>query len=177
MKPISLDNILSLPDILDASRFLLTLGSIPGSTGGSDTQLSFKVSSFETPGMSHESFDVPLGTGLNFRGKRQYVNTMSITFYEDSKSNTLRPLREWFENIAGTNSGDSQGYIADYSIPKVQLDQFDTTGATIATYWIYRFYPIDVPSVPLNAESSQAMQITCTFKMTYFRTSLVPKTL
>lgn len=173
--PSTLDNVLALPDILDAQRFLLIVGDIPGSSF--DETFSFKVSSFSIPGTSNEAFDVNLGGGqLNFRGRRLYGTTLSLTMYEDSQGNTLRPLREWMERIAGSQSGNSEGYVDDYSVT-AQLSQFDTTGKEVARYLIHRFYPNDIPEVSLSAESSQAMQINCSFRMTFFTSSQVEQQL
>ena len=169
--PATLSNVLALPDIIDAQKFILILGDIPGF--GSANSLSFKVSSFSVPGTSNEAFDVNLPGGpLNFRGRRIYANSMSLTMYEDSKMETLRPLREWMEYIAGSETGASGGYIEDYSIT-AQLSQFDTTNKEVARYLIHRFYPNDIPEVSLSGESSAAMQVTCSFRMTYFTSDLV----
>jgi hypothetical protein len=173
--PSTLDNVLALPDILDAQRFLLIVGDIPGSAF--DETLSFKVSAFSIPGTSNEAFDVNLGGGqLNFRGRRLYATTISLTMFEDSQGNTLRPLREWMERVAGSQSNNSQGYIDTYSVT-AQLSQFDTTGREVARYLIHRFYPQDIPETSLSAESSQALQINCSFRMTYFTSSQVEQQL
>ena len=172
--PIALNDVLGIPDILDASRFLMLFGQVPG--GGSDTRhLSIKAFNVTMPGVNSEAFEAVMGgRSVNFRGRRVYNNPVSLSFYEDSRMQTLTTLRTWMEYVVGTQSGNSVGYVDDYSVD-ASLIIFDTTGARVAQHTIYRVYPVDIGEVSLSSESSTSLQITAQFRFTYFLADTHPE--
>lgn len=172
-RPISLSDALSIPDLLDQSRYTLYLGQIPGS--GDSRDLTIKCFMATTPGMANEAFEAVLGGHqVNFRGRMLLNQTLTFSFYEDSRMNTLTKLRTWHEYVVGTESGNSQGYVDDYSVD-AQLAVYDTVGLLVGNHIIYRLYPNDVPEIQQSGESSSAMQINASFKFTYMLANTHPK--
>lgn len=171
-RPISLSDALAIPDILDAVRYTLYFGQIPGS--GNTNHLTVKAFNASVPGESNESFDTFMGGhNRNFRGKRVFSNPLSVSFYEDSLSQTMTDLRTWHQNIAGTESGNSNGYLADYSVDAM-LTVFDTAGRATATHIIHQAYLMDLNEIPLSAESSAAVQVTAQIKYSYMTSNTAP---
>lgn len=174
VQPLTMYDALSLPDILDQSRYLIMFGIIPGS--GDSRELSIACTACAWPGTSNEAYDVNLAGGfqLNFRGRRLHNTTMSLSFVVDGKAEVLHKLRSWKEFAAGSVSQNSQAYIANgpssgsggYSVT-AQLYHFDTTGRVAVAHEIYRMYPQDIPEVSLTSDSSSPAIVTTTFRFTW----------
>lgn len=170
--PITMSEALSVMDIADASRYLMLFGDIPIVGDGRD--LSLRCTQAVMAGTSNEAYDVnmPGGHQLNFRGRRLYANTLSLTFAESMDARASEILRAWKEYVAGAESGNSGGYIDDYSIT-AELQVFDTVGAAYETMTFYRLYLQDIPEVSHSADSSTPVVKTATFRFTRFISSLV----
>lgn len=162
----------SLPDILASDRFVLNLGSIPGS--GDSRSLSIKCMDAMMSGYSNEAFPVPLNTHTRmFRGRKTYPRTLQIQYVEDVGVDTNYRLRKWMEDIVGTDSGSSNGYIADYAITS-QLEVYDTAGALADLGAYFRFFPIDVQGYSMNGQQSNPVVISCTFSFDYCKFNNTP---
>lgn len=169
-RPLSLSQVMSIPDILDQTRYLMSFGSIPG--GGESRSLSIKCFNCTIPGMSNEAFEAMMGgvPSVNFRGRPIMNSPISLSFYEDSRMLTLSRLRTWSQMCAGSESGNSQGYIDEYSVT-AKLFVFDTTGEIAAEHKIYRMYPVEIPEITLSSESSAPVQVQTSFRFTTFESS------
>ena len=169
--PITLSEVLSIVnDVADASRYLLLLGSIPGS--GESSSLSIKCFQAELPGIGNQAYDATMsGHTVNFRGRVVFTQTMSCAFYVDGNGDTLRRLQQWHENVAGTESGNSQGYVDDYAVDAT-LISFDTTGKEYNRYTVYRVYPDNVPPSNVDGGNSQAAMIQVSFKYCYHESTV-----
>lgn len=167
--PITLQEVVALPDILDQTRFTLDFGSIPG--GGDSNGLLIKCINAVLPPSSNEAFDAFMGGhAVNYRGRKQPSTPLSIAFYEDSNAGTLTALRTWHEHIVGTVTGDSQGYLEDYSVT-ARLTVFDNTGNETMWHDIKQIYPMEIPEVTMSAESSTPVQVQVQFRYTSFESN------
>lgn len=172
MPRISYSQVNSLPDILDQTAFELVLGSMP--LAGNGDQLTFKCQNVSIPGMSTEAFEAMLhGYVKRFRGRKVYPRQLTATFYEDSEFGTLNQFRAWSEAIVGSESGNSQGYQADYSI-NAYLFVYDTTGREIAVHTMEGFFPQDVPDVQMDGSASGAVSVPVTFSYDRFLPNGIP---
>lgn len=164
-RPLEITDVLGEPDILDLNRFLMVFPSIPG--GGNSRNLAIRCFSASIPGISNEAFEAMMGGHtMNYRGRKIYNNPISLSFYEDVNMNTLRTLRGWHERVVGSQSGNSLGYIDDYSATGY-LYSFDTTGAAAALHKLFRAFPAELPEITHSSESSTAVQIQASFRFTY----------
>lgn len=172
MPRISYSQVNSLPDILDQTAFELVLGSIP--LAGNADSLTLKCQNVSIPGMSTEAYEAMLhGYVKRFRGRKMYPRQLTAAFYEDMTFDTLNKFRAWSEAVVGTESGNSQGYQADYSI-NAYLFVYDTTGREIAVHTMERFYPQDVPDIQMDGSSSGPVSVSITFSYDRFLPNGIP---
>ncbi len=161
MARISWAQVDSIPDILSAESFEFILGNIP--IAGSTTDLTIKCQNVSQPGVSNEAWEAAMhGHVKRFRGRKVYPRQVTASFWEDSEFATLSKLRQWMEYVAGSESGNSQGYQADYSVTGL-LITYDTTGAVINRTYFENMFPQDIPDVQQDGSSSQGMAVSVTF--------------
>lgn len=161
MARISFAQVDALPDILNAEAFEFVLGNVP--LAGSTTDLTIKCQNVSQPGMSTEAWEAAMaGHVKRYRGRKTYPRSVTASFWEDSTFATLNKLRRWMEYIAGSESGNSQGYQADYSVDAL-LIAYDTTGKAINRTVFENFFPQDIPDVQHDGGSSQGLSISVTF--------------
>ena len=157
----------SLPDILSGENYMLVFGSVP--IAGSTLDLSLKCQNVIQAGMSNEAFDVPLhGFVKRFRGRKMYPRQFQATFVEVSDFSTINKLRQWMEYVAGSESGTSGGYLADYSVTAV-LYTYDTTGKEVNRTYYDQVFPQDIPDVTMDSTSSQPVVVSATFSYARIR--------
>lgn len=170
IRPITLDEALSVHDILDASRFRLAFNQIP--IIGVNNPFSLKVTTASIPGMSSEVFEAPIGGhGRNFRGRKIFNSQLMVGFWVDGQAETLKILRTWHEAVAGTKSGNSIGFLDEYSV-SASMYNFDTVGNPVISHAIYQLYPQDVPEIQVSSEASSPMQMQATFRFSWFESNL-----
>jgi hypothetical protein len=165
MARVQLSEVENLPDILSSEHFTFNLAEIPGS--GDAYSLLLKCIDCNIPGFSTESYEAMIhGVVRNFRGRKMYPRTLAVTFVEDSTMDTLNSLRNWMEQIVGTNSNTSIGGIADYGV-LATLTVYDQAGNDIDSIDFINCFVQDVPDVQVTGESSTLMRVTATFKYDY----------
>jgi hypothetical protein len=158
---ISFSQVNTLPDIMDQQNFVLYLNSIPnwGDTSG----LTLKCLNASLPGVGMEKMPVPLhGHELNFRGRKTFPRTLSVSYYEDSNFDTHKALRSWNEFTVGTISGNSQGYKNEYAVDGF-LDTEDTTGKVVSRYTFVNMMIEDISDTQVDGSSSAPMIVAVTF--------------
>jgi hypothetical protein len=155
--------VLGLPDVISNDRFTVNFGAIP-TFGDTSTSLLIKCMDVYIPGINNERFEVGLGTMYrSFRGKRNYQRSMMMTFVETVDLSTLQALREWLEFIAGTSSGNSQGFIASYGVTPT-ITAYDTAGNAADTITLVNCFPYQLQDIALStAQGTQAMLVQCDF--------------
>lgn len=159
--PYTLSKVASVADIMDQGRFLLLIDEAPG--GGDTEGLSIRCFTCVIPGTSSEILEVPMhGYTLRYRGRKMHTSPMTVSFWEDSNMDSYHILWDWMEYVTETESGNSVGYLKDYSVT-AQLSKFDTTGLEASRWFIYNSFPQDMTDVTLSDESSAPLQIQCMF--------------
>lgn len=161
MARISFQEVAALPDVMDVIAYEIIFGSIPGGTNSRGLTLRSKDANI--PGISNEKFSVTLhGHTRHFRGRATPSGTWATTFVETVDMYTWRTLWRWHQRVVGLRSGNSEGYLADYSVT-AQLNVYDTTGAKSYSGLIYELFPQEVPDVQVSGEASAAMNVPVTW--------------
>ena len=172
MARISWNQFNNLPDTMSTEAFELLLGNIPGS--GSSLDLTLKCQQASLPGFSNEAFEVALhGFVKKFRGRKMFTRTLSVTFTEVADGSTYLGLKRWDEFIAGTRSGNSQGFQRDYSVNAV-LVVYNTIGAVALRLKFINMFLQELSDVALDGSSSQAMLVQATLSFDNIEVDGVP---
>ncbi len=162
MARIAYTEVAALPDAADQISFELLFGTVPGIANS--RQLSVACLNAQIVGSSSESFAVTLhGHTRNFRGRRMNSGTLAVTFVEVSGHNIRKQLTSWLEFVAGYESGNSQDYIAGYSV-LAQLISYDTTGAVASRMNIEECFIQDIADLQHDGATSAAFNLAATFK-------------
>lgn len=153
----------ALDDMMSADNFVFLFSKIPNWGGDGFSDLTIKALSAAIPGAGQEDFQVTIaGFVRNFRGRRIYNHQIDLTFAETVDMSTHNALRNWFEYVAGTDSGTSGDYVKGYAVTG-SIYTFDTTGVQADLANFYRIRPVQMPDTQLSGEGTQAMQTSCTF--------------
>lgn len=155
--PLTLSRVSTTTDIMDQGRFLVLFGSVPGS---SDTDgLTIRCFNAVIPGMSTEVMEVPMhGYTLRFRGRRIHTSPATFAFWENSQMDTYDVMYNWLEDVVGIESGNSNGYLADYSV-QTQISKFDTAGVEAKRFTLDNTFPQEITDLNLSDESSTPLQV------------------
>lgn len=172
MSRISYTEVASQPDAADQVAFEILFGSIPGVANS--RPLSIACQSVQVPDSSNEAYTVTLhGHTRNFRGRRMNSNQMTATFIETSGHEIQQRLLTWKEYVAGFESGNSQGYLSDYSV-LAQVVSYDTTGRVALRRNIEECFIQNVPEINHDGSSSAAIPINVTFKISRAYITSIP---
>lgn len=162
MARIGYTEVSAMPDAADQVAFELLFGSIPGVQNSQP--LTIQCQQAQIPGSSNEAYSVTLhGHTRNFRGRRMNSTTLPITFIEVGDHLIQRQLIAWKEFVAGYESQNSQGYLAEYSV-LAQLISYDTTGRVAVRRNIEECFIQEIPDIQHDGSSSAQMSIAATFK-------------
>lgn len=172
MPRISFAQVNSIPDVLDQTAFELIMGNVPLAGGTED--LTIKCQNVSLPGVSTEAWEAMMhGHVKRFRGRKVYPRQLTAAFYEDSAMGTINKFAQWLEFIAGTESGNSQGFQEEYSVD-AELRIYNTIGDVISVHTFEHFYPQDLPDVQMDGSSSQGVSVSVTFSYDRWIASGVP---
>ena len=161
MSRISFAQVNSISDPLDQSSFELLIGNVP--IAGETLDLTIKTQTASIPGMSTEVFETMLhGHVIKVRGRKVYPRTLSTTMIEDSVFGTTNKIRQWSEFIAGSESGNSQGFRADYAVD-AQLIVYNTKGDPISRTIFENFFPQEISDTQLDGSSSAVVSVSVTW--------------
>lgn len=162
MARVTFEDVDTVPDILDQVNFALIFGALPGV--GNSTDLTLKCSQTNEPGVGNDAYEATMhGFTLSYSGRKTWPRTLSVTFYEDQNFSTLTKLRTWMEYGRGSESNNSQGYKADYSVT-AKLITYDSTGKAINSTLFINMFPQDLPDTTRDGTSSGAVTVQATFK-------------
>lgn len=163
----------TLPDLLDQTGFRFILGNAPGA--GSLNDLTLNCQNVTIPGTGQEAWEANLhGHVRKFRGRRTYPRTLQVTYLEDSRFTVHTKIRSWLEYIAGSESGNSQGYSNQYKVLGSLL-VLDTTGRVIESHQIEGVMPQDLGDVSMDGGSSGQVAVSVTFSYDRFTSGQVPR--
>jgi len=152
----------------DSYEFII--GTIPGATD--DRDLVVKCQQCVYPGVGHDNVEMPLhGYVINFRGRKTFPRTMSVTYIETRNMGTTTDFENWNEYVVGVNSGTSRGYKngpGGYAVDGAQIITYDTMGVPVKYATFYGLKPQDKPDVQYDSSSSQLYLVQQTFTYDYY---------
>lgn len=159
---ITFDENAGLADTMPSDGFELLFGSIPGV--GDPNLLRLRMQSVAIPGMSNEPITVTLHSfDYVFSGKNNYPKVLAMTFLELSVNMpVIRAIQSWQQQVKGSNSGTSNGYIAQYAVD-AELRCYDNAGVLAKSTIIEKLFPSDLSDTPLEGQGGQGMPITTSF--------------
>ena len=161
MARIAFAQVNAISDPLDQTSFELLIGNVP--IAGATLDLTVKCQTVSIPGMSTEAFETMLhGHVIKTRGRKMYPRTLSTTMIEDSTFATINKLRQWSEFIAGTETGNSQGFRLEYAVD-AQLIVYNTKGDPINRTVFENFFPQEISDVNLDGSSSAVVSVPVTW--------------
>lgn len=154
---------MGVADIMSIDNFVMQFASIPFSKADPYKSLSLQVQGASIPGTHNEAFAVRLGgyTRL-FRGRQDFSHRLDLTFAVPSDLVTMDSLRDWHEGTAGSASGTSKGYQADYSTTG-DLYIYDTAGKVVDVATFHRLFITALNDVAMDSTRSGAMYVTASF--------------
>ena len=154
----------NLPDALDSNAYEMLFGTIPGY--GLTSDLTVKCQTVSIPGFSNEAWETNLhGYVVKNRGRKMFARTLSATFTEHADGSTLKAFKVWDEYIAGSKSGNSQGFKKGpdgYSVQSA-LRVYNTIGALANEVEFVNMFLQEISDVNLDSSSSQQMLVSATF--------------
>lgn len=125
--------------------------------------MTLKCQQAQLPGYGQTHWPAQIaGHVLNFRGQKSYPRILSLMFFEDRNMATTTKLRQWCEYTVGSNSGNSAGYKAQYSI-NADLVVYDNTGLEIDRLTFFNLMIDQISDTQLDGAATQAMMIQATF--------------
>jgi len=159
---ITFDENAGLADTMPSDGFELLFGSIPGI--GDPNLLRLRMQSCVIPGMQNEPITVTLHSfDYVFSGKNTYPKVLACTFLELSVNMpVIRAIESWQQQVKGSNSGTSNGYINDYGVD-AELRVYDNAGVLAKSLIIEKLFPSDLSDTPLDGQGGQGMPITTSF--------------
>jgi hypothetical protein len=161
-----------LEDILDTSSYRFEIGQIPGAQ--IDSRLSVQCTQATYPGVTNEVFQVVFSGGheLSYRGRKVFPKQLSVTYVETVEMNVTQAFGNWFEYIAGTDSGNAQGYKRDYAIDGPKLYTYDLVGNVADVVTFFGLQVQDKPDVSYDPGSAQPYTINITLTYDFYFSAL-----
>lgn len=152
----------TVPDALDASRFEVKFGTVPGGADGYQLGLRHGTGTFPAAAIAQVSAKFPGGHSRRFRGGSATDGTWSLTFIEDQTGFVAKSFRKWLKKCRDSKTSKSS-LKKDYAID-VEVIWYDTVGDEALTYEVKGIFPLSVEK-PTSSENSGPAQITVTFSL------------
>lgn len=165
----TLDNVLGLPDIVDAFRSNFIVPALPG--GGKHSSLTMLNTGFALPQIRIGHIRVPVFTHVvAFRGHRDHGNTFNISFYENAMGDVQSALFAWMERCS--HSGDDTSLRkSGYAVP-ARVEALDTTGEVAYAFHLTNVWPQAITPPP-DQDSSGPARVEVTFSVDFIDLVLV----
>jgi len=133
--------------------------------------LKYFVKSVEFPTISKEMIEYHfMDTKMSYVGKDSSSHTFSITFWDDEALTITDYMKKWYE-LSGDNkyndSVNKQTYKKDMKIKLLDVTGLVSTGE----YTFYNCNPVEIGSLNLSYEDSNALEFPITFYYDYFELS------
>ncbi len=158
--PITFEENDSLPDVLDASRFEIRFGAIPGGADGYQLGLRHGTGTFPAAAVAQVPVKFPGGHTRRFRGGSTTDGTWTLIFFDDSF--VSKAFAKWAQFVRNSKTSKSK-LKSEYAID-VEAVWSDTKGEDALVYTIKNIFPISVEK-PNTSENSAAVQFTVTFSL------------
>ena len=157
------------------NQFKVEINSPPGITIGLPTEnAAFLCKTSNLPSMSVGEIELPFrGRKVYIAGDREFPDTWSTTFLNDTNFLIRNALERWSNGIndlvTGTGVTTSSDYQADLKVS--QLDRDDNV---LKVYIFRNAWPLSVASIELSTETTNAIEeFECTWRYQHFEASEV----
>jgi len=129
----------------------------------------------QIPEIIHEPIEIKYkGHNIKVRGRTNYNQTLSITFFLDDKHKLKDYFDYWITNIDNTNISyetEEKSAAEIYGSILIQSKDFDENSIT-HTYQFSSVYPTQIEGIAFNTEGvSSTQEITVTFSYLYYKSS------
>jgi len=103
---------------------------------------------------------------IPFSGRESSAHTLSINFWDDESLTIIEYLEKWYNLTGDKQYGQSTGKQSHTKNIKVSLK--DTTDIiTTGTFTFYNCFPLEISSIGLSYENSDALEIPAIFSYDY----------
>lgn len=153
--------------------------NLPALVKGDSRNLSIMCSSASLPSRSADVVQIRrFGTGLLSPFATSLIyDPFNVTFYCDSKGNTIKSLQSWMDLILEKKNIGTLNmiqYKANYST-EIVLNQYASDGTGIASYHFYSAFPSNIGSINFSwAARDSLVLVPATFSYTYYTVGDAP---
>jgi hypothetical protein len=158
----------ALDDGLSTDAYLIEFAKVPGG-GGTSYDMAVRCTNVPIPETTSEPIEAEIhGFKVLWRGRRRFgSNDWAPQFIETKNGVISTAIRSWIEYCAGTDSGNSAGYKADYST-MADVTIFDTTGKEALKYRFFNVWARGLDEQANDSASNEVMRYTAHFAYDYF---------
>lgn len=162
----SIEELRNLADPLKGYQFKVTIANAPGEGAGADV-LQFRCTATSLPG---RNIDVVLtqldGFTISDAGRDSQGKTWTTTFMEGTDASVIRRLESWqrlvYDQVTGVQASRS-AYKRTATVELYGNDKSVTLTRTLVGIW-----PQAVSDMSLDKNSSDAVNLECTWAFDYF---------
>ena len=171
----SVAEINQLKDPLKQYQFKFVLSELVGS-GFYPEKLELQCSSFSLPGTTIKTVETVIGTHYRTRAALQDKSgTWRTIVYDTQGAEVWLALQKWFDLI----NNPVTGLIATSSqyVRRAEIQILDANMQKTKSLYLYGVYPTRLGQIEINANSSDAVQLTVDWNYDWFSTTKVNEAL
>jgi hypothetical protein len=158
-----------------ANQFRVTITGPTGINIGLDVaRTSFLVSAANLPAMSLPEIAIPFrGRSIYIAGDREFADTWTTTFYNDTDFMIRNAMERWSNGINDLAMGTGVGNPADYQTDLL-CEHLDRDDKVLKSYIFKSAWPTGVTEIALTSESAAAIEtFDVTWRYQWYETSAV----
>ncbi len=142
-----------------ANQFRVTLTPPPGIAIGLDVRrTSFLTKGADLPAMAVGEIAIPFrGRSIYIAGDREFADTWSVTFINDTDFMIRNAMERWSNGI--NDLANNTGVIApaDYQ-SDLTVEQLDRDDSVLKSYIFKSAWPLSVAAIPLASDTTNAIE-------------------
>ena len=142
-----------------ANQFRVTLTPPPGIAIGLDVRrTSFLTKGADLPAMAVGEIAIPFrGRSIYIAGDREFADTWSVTFINDTDFMIRNAMERWSNGI--NDLANNTGVIApaDYQ-SDFTVEQLDRDDSVLKSYIFKSAWPLSVAAIPLASDTTNAIE-------------------
>lgn len=163
--PVTLQQVVSLPDVLLQDHFDLLIPNPPG--GGDGEALMIRNMTAVLPGRSNRPIPVELHRHKTFYGgKRDYGNSFSASWVDTTDRRVINTLKSWQDLITDPTTG--------LPLPKTVYNTtatitiYDASNAPSELRTFHGLFIVSLEASNLSGSSNQPLPVSATFSFDYW---------
>lgn len=156
VRPVTLSDALSMPDVLDTNRQVIYFPSVPGGDSVDSKYLSIVATNLDVHPSTIATVRVHIfNNPMVWRGQRDSDNAFSVSFYETTGGRTLQSLLRWQALTSNEFTGES--LTKDQYAQDAYLIAFDSAGTASYAFFLTACWPHAVQTPQSNEASAPAL--------------------